>query len=54
LARLLAVVLRRTDWALMPEPAMSKILKEDMIYYCPVIAVISARNLELTNVSVAW
>src|SRR5262245_41461080 len=29
-ARLLAVVLSRTDCALIPEPAMSKILNEDM------------------------
>jgi hypothetical protein len=27
---LLATVFRRTDWALRPEPAMSKILKDDM------------------------
>jgi len=30
-ARLLATVLSRTDWALMAEPAMSKILKAPMI-----------------------
>jgi hypothetical protein len=28
---LLAVVLRRTDCALIPLPAMSKILKDDMV-----------------------
>ena len=31
LARLLAVVLSRADWALMAEPAMSNILKRPMI-----------------------
>src|SRR5688500_11320123 len=55
LARLLAVVLRRTDCALMPLPAMSKMLKEDMwrYLYWPVMAVIRPRNLLFRNCSVA-